>query len=165
MRFLRIQNLLKRKLFIPILICSREQVIHLFLKYSTKVNQDKFTSSVAISSLLGMIQAKISSVFKLESPFLSNSESNLEENDFLEIKNFTNLSFSEISHSLSLPWPRSPTYSWKLNSPSPSVSFSFKTWPENVRCWICQKDYLSQDMGPHSRVLLRVGKGEELFHI
>ena len=104
MRFLRIQNLLKRKLFIPILICSGEQVIHLFFKYSTKVNQDKFTSSVAISSLLGMIQAKISSVFKLESPFLSNSESNLGGKViFLKEKNFTNLSFSEISHSLSLP--------------------------------------------------------------
>ena len=99
----------------------------------------------------------------------------------------TYLSFSEISHSLSFPWLRSPTYSWKLNSPSTSVSFSFSTWEADVlrisrKClwwseswnWTWQgildisktsKNYLSQDMGSHSRVFFRMGEREKLFHI
>ena len=84
MQLLNRKDLLKSELLIPILICSREQVVHLLKRlkiYLPAVNQVKFTSSVAISSLLGMIHAKISSVFKLASPFLSSSESNLSKGE------------------------------------------------------------------------------------
>ena len=139
-----------------------------------------FTSSVAISSLLGMIQARISSVLRLASPFLSNSESNLE--------GFTS----------------QRVFCWRTNKPfllrdQPFFVLALTSVPNilletqlaifisvfllqdlsngtNLLCApliktkrkVTKQSYetnLSQNMRSHGRILFRVREGEELFYI
>lgn len=74
-----VQHLFKAQYFVHIVISPREKMVNLKGFFDLKLlTQNMFsTSSEAISSLLGIIQAKISSLFRLLSPFLSSSESNL----------------------------------------------------------------------------------------
>ena len=139
-----------------------------------------FTSSVAISSLLGMIQARISSVLRLASPFLSNSESNLEgftsqrtlcwrtnKPFLLRDQPFFVLALTSVPNILLEAQLAIFISVFLLQDLSNGTNLLCAPLIKTKRKVTKQSNYtnLSQNMRSHGRILFGVREGEELFDI